>query len=590
MSELKNSRKGKIKNEEDIKVEEESSDDEVVEKPCICDSKDYSTLMICCDFCSIWYHVKCVGIKKKDVDKIEKYSCNLCKKNGKEIIFKEENIKNTKKRKESTEQEENKSKNGNIPAKIIKKEGSTIRTFTRSPSFASSTSTKSKIENQVIKIKEEPFSITNSQQSPQTCSSKNVVKPSSLLQLIPVSILKQQKIQEENPELRCENCIGCFRDKDCGKCIVCMQTQNKDKLCMQRICVQVEELFKKKTISKHRRVVLEKPKENDEIALQLNKFDNNLMRKKTKTRHNNNEIPNEEKQCIGPECTNSVRQGSKYCSERCGLALAQIRLKTILPQKFNNFFSQIPSKQIEDNKRLDNIEEQITQIHQKLKNLGEWKENVDNFLDAIKNAQPNAERPRSEDDNLVVGCPVCGGEFPMRESTKHIQSCYARSEKQTTYGTDYPIPTNQYNLYCDAYNKINKTYCKRLRYACPEHYKDEYNLKICGCPLIWYKNGSSLNFEDLFISSDAMIADGGYCQEKNKNCRAHQNWIQTSFSLIDNERMNLLNQLEELIEQRGFILKTLTERGDVLTILCNQSKCLNIEKNKKEDNNGEKTE
>ena len=40
------------------------------------------------------------------------------------------------------------------------------------------------------------------------------------------------------------------------------------------------------------------------------------------------------------------------------------------------------------------------------------------------------------------------------------------------------IPNNQYNLYCDQYNKINKTYCKRLRYACAEHYKDEYDLKV----------------------------------------------------------------------------------------------------------------
>uniref|UniRef100_A0A915NI71 CXXC-type zinc finger protein 1 n=1 Tax=Meloidogyne floridensis TaxID=298350 RepID=A0A915NI71_9BILA len=498
------------------------------------------------------------------------------------------------------------------PVKIIKKEESTVRTLARSPSLANSTLAKVKVElaniepkeisNSLlaIKIKEEPSSNISSSNIPSNDHQKpppppitiiDVIKPPQSspapIQLIPPTILKQQKIQEENPELRCENCIGCFRDEDCGKCVVCMQSQNKGKLCMQRICVQVEELFKKKlkksekalsetssidcevhvstrgrkpkqqlndeTMTKHRRSagMSEKPKEHEDLALQLNKFYNNVMRKRTKARHNN-ELPieHEEKQCIGPECTNSVRQGSKYCSERCGLALAQIRLKTILPQRFNDFFAKVPSKQIEDNKKLDNVEGQITQIHQKLKKFGEWKDNVENFLEAVKNAQPNAERPKSGDDNFVVGCPVCGGEFPMRE---------------------------------------------RLRYACAEHYRDEFNLKICGCPLIWYKNGSCLNFESLFISSDAMIADGGYCQEKNKNCRAHQNWIQTAFSLIDNERMNLLNQLEELIEQRGFILKTLTERGDVLTLLCSQSQRLNIEKDgkKEEEDNvsrGERTD
>ncbi|CAK5080687.1 unnamed protein product [Meloidogyne enterolobii] len=622
MADLKTSRKGKPKNEDDFidDEEEDTDDEEVEEKHCICDSRDYSTLMICCDYCSIWYHTKCVGIKKKDVEKIEKFACRSCKKKGNEIVYKKENVKTTKKRKESTEEQENnkKSKIEIKPTKIIKKEESTIRTLARSPSLANSTLAKVKVEitniepkeigNSLlaIKIKEEPPSNISSINIPKNDHQKllppsitiiDVIKPPAIslapIQLIPPTILKQQKIQEENPELRCENCIGCFRDEDCGKCVVCMQSQNKGKLCMQRICVQVEELFKKKlkksekalsetssidcevhvstrgrkpkqqlndeTITKHRRSVgmSEKPKENEDLALQLNKFYNNLMRKRTKAR-NNNELPieHEEKQCIGPECTNSVRQGSKYCSERCGLALAQIRLKTILPQRFNDFFAKVPSKQIEDNKKLNNVEGQITQIHQKLKKFGEWKENVENFLAAIKNAQPTAERPKSGDDNFVVGCPVCGGEFPMRESTKHIQSCYTRSEKQTTYGTDYPI---------------------------------------CGCPLIWYKNGSCLNFESLFISSDTMIADGGYCQEKNKNCRAHQNWIQTAFSLIDNERMNLLNQLEELIEQRGFILKTLTERGDVLTLLCSQSQRLSIEKEdkKEEDNNvssGEKTD
>lgn len=77
------------------------------------------------------------------------------------------------------------------------------------------------------------------------------------------------------------------------------------------------------------------------------------------------------------------------------------RLKTILPQRFSEFFSHVPSKQVEDTQRVNELEGQITKISQKLKHLGEWKENLDNFLNAIKNAQPNAEQSRSEDNNLV---------------------------------------------------------------------------------------------------------------------------------------------------------------------------------------------
>lgn len=31
-------------------------------KHCLCDSKDYSTFMICCDFCGVWYHGDCVQV------------------------------------------------------------------------------------------------------------------------------------------------------------------------------------------------------------------------------------------------------------------------------------------------------------------------------------------------------------------------------------------------------------------------------------------------------------------------------------------------------------------------------------------------
>lgn len=30
------------------------------------------------------------------------------------------------------------------------------------------------------------------------------------------------------------------------------------------------------------------------------------------------------KQCYGPECVNSARIGSNYCSDECGLALAEV--------------------------------------------------------------------------------------------------------------------------------------------------------------------------------------------------------------------------------------------------------------------------
>lgn len=45
--------------------------------------------------------------------------------------------------------------------------------------------------------------------------------------------------------------LGCFREKDCGKCFTCVQ--NEGKCCMDRVCVQVEELLKQKFREKVRR-------------------------------------------------------------------------------------------------------------------------------------------------------------------------------------------------------------------------------------------------------------------------------------------------------------------------------------------------
>lgn len=45
--------------------------------------------------------------------------------------------------------------------------------------------------------------------------------------------------------------------------------------------------------------------------------------------------------------------------------------------------------------------------------------------------------------------------------------------------------------------------------------------------------------------------------------------------------MNLLNQLEEIIEQRKSICEKLMERGDVLTLLGNKSLRIHVENKEK---------
>uniref|UniRef100_A0A914HZQ2 CXXC-type zinc finger protein 1 n=1 Tax=Globodera rostochiensis TaxID=31243 RepID=A0A914HZQ2_GLORO len=604
--------------------------EEEVEKHCICDSMDYTTLMICCDYCLVWFHVECVKVTETTAKIIKKFACNFCsdkdpkcvtiyKKWAKGVATEQKASKSDKKKgEESAEEkkiksiEKRKGRDRSTPKQSVKshiiekREAAVDDTKTEDESNNKDTK---KAKTAQTKVKREQSKTPDSDWTPKD-------RP-----FLGTSITAQQKhqleLQETNPNLRCKKCIGCFRENNCGKCFTCVQ--NGGKCCMDRICVQVEELLKQqvakmvdeeegmgsgelgqkksrkgrkpKNISakaeeaktkgvtgkNHRFDEAQRRHTSDEstVNVQLKRAYDNWMRRRNKSNGCSRTavLQQEDLQCSGLGCTHSARIGSRYCSDSCGVALAKQRLKEILPQRFNVFFETAPNSQTENSEQVQQIQGKVGEINGKLDELEQWKNNVHRFVVALKNnTQPTSPQKKpNADENMLVGCPVCHGEFPMRESCRHIHMCFVRSERQTTYGTDYLIPNNQYNLYCEEYNKIDRTYCKRLRFACSEHYRDEYGLEMCGCPLSWYKKGGSLEFHELFLSLDDFIGDDGFCQEKQKSCRDHKNWVQTAFSLIDNERLNLLNKYEELCEQRRSLQLKLLQRGDILTLLCNSA-------------------
>lgn len=66
------------------------------------------------------------------------------------------------------------------------------------------------------------------------------------------------------------------------------------------------------------------------------------------------------------------------------------------------------------------------------------------------------------------------------------------------------------NMFCDFYNPVNRTYCKRLRVLCPEHCKDpkisEHD--VCGCPLV----------------TNVFSPTGEFCRAPKKSCTKHYVW------------------------------------------------------------------
>lgn len=66
------------------------------------------------------------------------------------------------------------------------------------------------------------------------------------------------------------------------------------------------------------------------------------------------------------------------------------------------------------------------------------------------------------------------------------------------------------NMFCDYYNSVNRTYCKRLRVLCPEHCKDPKisEHEVCGCPLV----------------TNVFSPTGDFCRAPKKSCTKHYVW------------------------------------------------------------------
>ncbi|KAK6033992.1 hypothetical protein COOONC_28503, partial [Cooperia oncophora] len=93
----------------------------------------------------------------------------------------------------------------------------------------------------------------------------------------------------------------------------------------------------------------------------------------------------------------------------------------------------------------------------------------------------------------------------------------------------FQAPFNPDNLFCEAYNKLNNTYCKRVRVICAEHYKGELEneLQVCAYPKAW-SEGKSLTFAEMFEHGPDLLKDKGFCCAPRKECTQHHRWVQLS--------------------------------------------------------------
>ena len=291
--------------------------------------------------------------------------------------------------------------------------------------------------------------------------------------------------------------------------------------------------------------------------------DSGGRRNNRRTRTSLDHVSEGYKQCYGPGCIEVARKGSKYCSESCGLKLAENRIMEILPGRIS-MWHQNPS--VSDDlslKQLNKIHADQEAAKKKLEELEQRSLDLDQLIEKSKltegfqDEDEEEEYLSQEDDaaDLSVYCVTCGHEVNNRSAMTHMKRCWMKHESQTSLGALFKTKID--NLFCDAYNPHQKTYCKRLRVLCPEHSKDPKigDEEVCGYPLV----------------TDVFTETGTFCRVFKKNCKRHHGWEKMRRALIDMERVQQWLRIDDLFEKEQRVRCALRNRGGLLGLLLHKT-------------------
>ncbi|CAD5222828.1 unnamed protein product [Bursaphelenchus xylophilus] len=382
---------------------------------------------------------------------------------------------------------------------------------------------------------------------------------------------------------RCGDCIGCLRQSNCEKCLNCIAKRP----CFKRICVQsqiiqqtaVKNEFVEKTkpkkvgkkVGRPRKPSGErKPRKRSVTANSQAREKNNRDTQQQKVTVISKEEEKVPRHCYGPQCESAARPGSKYCSDECGQNLARKRLALLLPQRIQDYYEQTPMWKVETEEKIQKLRNTQLEIEETLKRIDDCAQNLNLYFTTLASGQPIYHRPaqQDEDSTFVHSCMVCGMEVPVKALPKHVQRCFVRIEKQSSFGTSHKFGINPHNIMCEKFDKNTKTFCKRLRVICSEHYRDEIgsSFKICGYPLAWTRV-RSLPLEEMFLKMD--ILEDGMCMNERKTCETHYMWEQAASAVIENQRLQHLLRIDEIQDQYRRLAESHAVQRNAITVLMN---------------------
>lgn len=161
---------------------------------------------------------------------------------------------------------------------------------------------------------------------------------------------------------------------------------------------------------------------------------------------------------------------------------------------------------------LDQVRKQQQDVKKILQELDNRHKELDLIVERAKNAtiDPNQDQDNEEEADLSTYCITCGHEIHSRTAIKHMEKCFNKYESQASFGSKFKTRIEGNNMFCDFYNTLSHTYCKRLRVLCPEHCKDPKvtDTEVCGCPLV----------TNVFERTDE------FCRAPKKSCTKHYVW------------------------------------------------------------------
>ncbi|KAG5682963.1 hypothetical protein PVAND_012279 [Polypedilum vanderplanki] len=261
-----------------------------------------------------------------------------------------------------------------------------------------------------------------------------------------------------------------------------------------------------------------------------------------------------DRHCLGPECRNTAKPQSKYCSDVCGMKLATNRIFQILPTRIQEWST--PCIANDQNKKLleKNRAKQAI-VKATLAELDKRHRELDLIVEAAKQCpleEPSKDNIDIEDESSMY-CVTCGHEIHTRTAIRHMERCFNKYESQASFGSVFKTRIEGNSMFCDFYNPVNMTYCKRLRVLCPEHSKDAkvHDHDVCGSPLT--KNVFELT--------------GGFCRAPKKSCFKHYCWEKIRRAEIDLERVRQWMKMDELVEQERQIKAAMASRSGLLGLL-----------------------